>query len=159
NGLQVSSNSSVQANTSGNNVVTLNTIVTNFGTVEISGRMTCSNTFLNLGTLIIGSGATANFYAPVTNTGLIVTNSSTVNFYAGVTGTGNMPSAAEDDDHDGVSNLDEARAGTDPLDPTSFFHIAAAWRQGDDLLLQIRCGAGRANQLEFSPAPTGPYTN
>jgi T5SS/PEP-CTERM-associated repeat protein len=159
NGLEVASNAEAQTIASGSSVVTLSGAVTNFGTVEFGGRLMCSNVLVNAGTMILDGGATANFYGPVINNGVINSLLGTGNFYGGLTGTGKVLSADGDDDHDGVTNLEEARAGTDPLNPNSFFHVIAVGRNGGDVQLTVLCGGGRTNQLEYAATPGGPYTS
>jgi hypothetical protein len=109
--------------------------------------------------LILDAGSTANFYGPVINNGVINSLLGAANFDGGLTGTGKVLNADDDDDRDGVTNLGEARAGTDPLNPGSFFHVIAVGRNGGDLQLTVLCGGGRTNQLEHAATPGGPYAN
>lgn len=159
NGLQVASNAAAQTITSGSSAVTMSGAVTNFGTIEFGGRLMCSNVLVNAGTLILDAGSTANFYGPVVNNGVINSLLGTGNFIGGLTGAGKVLDADGDDDRDGVTNLEEARAGTDPLNPNSLFHVIAVGRNGGDLLLSVLCGGGRTNQLEFAATPDGPYSD
>jgi subtilisin family serine protease len=60
----------------------------------------------------------------------------------------NDPSdAALDSDGDGVSNLDEYLAGTDPMDATSYFHIAAI-TTGTNCVLSFQSALNRLYTLE-----------
>ncbi len=61
----------------------------------------------------------------------------------------NDPSdAALDSDGDGVSNLDEYLAGTDPMDATSYFHIASI-TAGTNCVLSFQSALNRLYTLEW----------
>lgn len=55
-----------------------------------------------------------------------------------------------DDDGDGMTNLQESLAGTDPDDPSSKFDLTS-WRSGDDLVLSWTHFANKAQHLVSSP--------
>jgi beta-glucanase (GH16 family) len=68
--------------------------------------------------------------------------------------------ANEDADGDGMSNLQEYLAGTDPTNGASYFHILSATPQGSDMLVTWECGGGRTNVLQASTdLVNGTYTN
>ena len=56
--------------------------------------------------------------------------------------------AAADTDGDGMSNLQEFLAGTDPTNSVSYFHIVSITPQGSDILITWTCGGSRTNVLQ-----------
>jgi hypothetical protein len=61
------------------------------------------------------------------------------------------PSVAnEDTDGDGMSNLQESLAGTDPTNSTVYFHITSVMRTGNDLAITWTMGAGKTNALQVT---------
>lgn len=56
--------------------------------------------------------------------------------------------AAADPDGDGMSNLQEYLAGTDPTNSASYFHITSATPVGYDTLVTWTCGGGRTNAVQ-----------
>jgi beta-glucanase (GH16 family) len=56
--------------------------------------------------------------------------------------------AAADPDGDGMSNLQEFLAGTDPTNSASYFHIISIAPQGNDVLITWTCGGGRTNVVQ-----------
>jgi hypothetical protein len=65
-----------------------------------------------------------------------------------------------DADGDGMSNLQEYLAGTDPTNGASFFHVTAVVEQGKNILVTWVCGGGRTNVLQAAPSlPAGAYSN
>ena len=61
----------------------------------------------------------------------------------------NDQSRAQDDpDGDGMSNLMEFLAGTDPTNSASYFHIIAVAPSGNDLLVTWMMGPGKTNALQ-----------
>ena len=62
-----------------------------------------------------------------------------------------------DADHDGVNNLHEFRAGTNPLNATSLLRLAVQPTAGG-LKLNFPTGLGRTYVIESAPAPAGPWT-
>ena len=66
-----------------------------------------------------------------------------------------------DADGDGVSNAAEDLAGTNPLDPTSVFHVQSVTRSASSNAVQITWSsvAGKRYEVDFSPdLITGTYT-
>jgi len=56
--------------------------------------------------------------------------------------------ASPDADNDGVSNLEEYLAGTDPRNSTSVFRITRLNRFGNDLVLSFLGGTGKTYSIE-----------
>ena len=56
--------------------------------------------------------------------------------------------AAEDPDGDGVDNLEEYLAGTDPTNGLSWFHITAVARENSDIRVSWSTGLGKTNALQ-----------
>lgn len=66
--------------------------------------------------------------------------------------------AAADADGDGLSNLQEFLAGTDPTNAASAFRIASVLRMGADVLINWTTGIGKTNALQWtSGAGDGSY--
>jgi hypothetical protein len=67
--------------------------------------------------------------------------------------------AGADLDGDGMSNLQEYLAGTDPTNSASYFHILSIAPQGNDLLITWLTVGGMTNAVESAPNPGGSYSN
>ena len=68
--------------------------------------------------------------------------------------------ANEDADGDGMSNLQEYLAGTDPTNSASFFGITAAAQEGNDVRVTWMTGIGRTNALQATDGDAGgSYSN
>ncbi len=68
--------------------------------------------------------------------------------------------AASDPDGDGMSNLQEFLAGTDPTNNASSFRITSISLQGSDILITWSMGGGKTNALQRSSGgPNGSYSN
>jgi len=67
--------------------------------------------------------------------------------------------AEVDSDLDRMRNLDEFIAGTDPLDPDSFFRIAGATRNGDHHSLWFDSVPGRVYEVGWKAGPLDPGWN
>ena len=63
-----------------------------------------------------------------------------------------------DDDLDGRTNFEEFAAGTDPLDPSSFFGIASISVNESRLEIRWPTGANRYYQVYWSSRPDGEWT-
>ncbi len=56
--------------------------------------------------------------------------------------------ATEDPDGDGMSNLQEYLAGTDPTNSASYFHVISVTPEGSDICITWMCGSGRTNAVQ-----------
>ncbi len=67
--------------------------------------------------------------------------------------------ASADPDGDGMSNLQEYLAGTDPTNGASYFHIISATPQTNDMLITWTCGGGRTNVVQSATDLTIGYAD
>ncbi len=65
---------------------------------------------------------------------------------------GNPGPGATDDDGDGVSNDEEAIAGTDPNNASDYFRLVATTRSNDGVNLQWTSVNGKSYTIEYSPS-------
>lgn len=65
----------------------------------------------------------------------------------------------DDPDGDGVSNVQEFTAGTDPTNSASYFHVVSVTSTGGNVFLTWMCGARRTNVLQAVSPLTATYTN
>lgn len=63
-----------------------------------------------------------------------------------------------DPDGDGMNNLQEYLAGTNPTDSASYFHITSVLRTNNNLLLSWMTAVGRTNALQVGVVVGGNYT-
>lgn len=76
----------------------------------------------------------------------------------GLTGSAALPDA--DPDGDGLSNLQEFLAGTDPTNSASSFHVTSITPQGTDILITWTCGGSRTNVVQVAAdLAGGTYSN
>ena len=66
---------------------------------------------------------------------------------------GDSSEASDDADGDGLSNLQEFQAGTNPLDATSALAITSIAAIGDDIQVNWQSAPGKTNQLQRSSTP------
>ena len=64
-----------------------------------------------------------------------------------------------DHDNDGLTDLQEFQAGTDPTDSDSALKILGIKEQGCDVLVTWEAGGGRTNVLQAARSPWGAYFN
>lgn len=70
------------------------------------------------------------------------------------------PTAADpaaDRDGDGMNNLNEFRAGTNPIDPASVFRITEIRRQGNDIVILFPAAPDKSYRVEAGPNLTGGF--
>jgi len=73
---------------------------------------------------------------------------------------GNLAQAGDDDtDGDGLTNLQELTAGTNPADPASALRITAIAIEGADCRITWQAIGGRTNRVQFTPALNIPFTD
>jgi beta-glucanase (GH16 family) len=65
--------------------------------------------------------------------------------------------AAKDPDGDGMSNLQEYLAGTDPTNNASVFHITSVIRTNNDVRITWMMGSGKTNALQATTGGSGSY--
>ena len=122
----------------------------------LTGSGTISGSVANFG-LIMPGDSILSFTGIVTNNGLIVTNSA-IQFLGGLVNNGTILDAAGDADGDGMNNLSEVLAGTDPTEQ----RVGLPYHGGD------HCWQRRAGKLEHgggkryvvqAGTASGGYTN
>ena len=124
--------------------------------VTVMGFGTITGSVVNYG-LIAPVGGDLSFTGPVTNYGLIITNSS-IHFLGGLSGNGMVLDAAADADGDGMNNLSEVLTGTNPTNSASLFHITAATRAGNDVLVSWSTVGGKRYVVQASTGAGGNYS-
>lgn len=67
-------------------------------------------------------------------------------------------SAQLDPDDDGLTNLQEQSAGTNPLDAASVLRVVAVEFNGADVNIQFTSVTGKTYRVERADQPTGPWT-
>lgn len=67
--------------------------------------------------------------------------------------------ANKDSDGDGMSNLQEYLAGTDPTNAASFFGITAIAREGNDVRVTWTMGSGKTNSLQVTTSAGSGFSN
>jgi PKD repeat protein len=81
-----------------------------------------------------------------------------VQYFGSTTNTAAAPNV--DSDGDGMSNMQEFLAGTDPTNSASVFGITSILEQGIDIAITWTTGTGKTNALQFATGDlTGSYTN
>ena len=67
--------------------------------------------------------------------------------------------ASLDNDGDGLSNLHESLAGTDPTNSASSFLVTSIAREGNDVRVLWMTGPGKTNALERTAGAGGSFSN
>jgi len=104
---------------------------------------------------IVSVGGALIFNGLVTNNGVIITNG--VSFLGGLVNHGAILDAAGDADGDGMNNLSEVLAGTNPTNNASLFHITAVTKVGNDGLVSWSAVGGKSYVVQASTGPGGNY--
>ena len=153
NGVQIATNARV----SGFGTITGNLV--NYGLLSSgSGTLSFLGTVTNYATILTTAGGTINFQGPVVNYGLILTNSS-VFFSGGISNHGLLLDPAADTDGDGMNNLDEALAGTNPTNPASLFRTTSVAAIGNNVLVTWTTVGGHSYVVQTNAPPlNGNYT-
>jgi len=73
--------------------------------------------------------------------------------------TNNQSCATCDPDGDGMSNLQEFLAGTNPTNSASAFRVISILQSGLDIRVTWSAGSGRTNALQWASNPGGTYSN
>lgn len=67
--------------------------------------------------------------------------------------------ASQDPDGDGFTNLQEFLAGTNPTNPSSYFHVVSVASQGNNVVVTWAAGGGKTNMLQYvNGGPSGNYS-
>jgi hypothetical protein len=83
-----------------------------------------------------------------------------VHYFGHATGqAGDLSRAQDDADADGMSNLQEFRAGTNPTNSASVFRVVSIAPQGTNMLVTWQAGAGRTNVVQAAGVVSGSYSN
>jgi hypothetical protein len=81
-------------------------------------------------------------------------------YFGGNGSTTNSKSCATcDPDGDGMSNLQEFLAGTNPTNPASAFRVTNVSQNGANIRVTWTSGAGKTNVLQAAPNISGTYSN
>ena len=121
---------------------------------DCGGILTFTGSVTNNGVMRAVNGSGLEAYGSVVNNGLIDVIFGSTNFHSTFINTGIVLDANSDFDGDGLSNLQEALAGTDPTNNASAFRITSIVSTGSDVLVNWMTGIGRTNALQVT-AGTG----
>jgi hypothetical protein len=156
NDLRIRTNASLTGcGTINGNVLVQGTVVADCG-----GTLTFTGVVTNNATLRAVNGTTLEFYAPVVNNGLIDVINGNTNFHAGVVNHGIILDANGDYDGDGLSNLQEYLAGTDPTNSASALRITSILPEGDDLRITWSAVTNKTYVVQVATnSSDGSYTN
>jgi adhesin HecA-like repeat protein len=152
NGLTISANATLSG------VGVISSDVVNLGLIcPGSGALTISGVVTNYGTIVATNGCTINFNGQVVNNGLIITNSA-MHFNAGLINNSTLLDPAGDADGDGMNNLWEALAGTNPTNSASLFRVTAVTRVGNDVLVNWSAVGGKRYVVQATTGTGGNYS-
>ena len=129
--------------------------VTNLGSIAMGCSSVFSNEVFNNASIIISNSATVDFYSPVVNNGVINAILGTVNFRAGMSGGGLYLDANSDADGDGMSNLQEVLAGTDPTNSASVLRVLFIGTVGNDVQINWSAFGGKSYVVQTNASPSG----
>lgn len=120
----------------------------------LTGTGTILGTVTNSGSVIVSNGATMDFYGPVVNNGVINAILGIANFHAGISGNGLYLDANSDTDGDGMTNLQEVQAGTDPTNAVSVLRVLSVGTVGDDMQINWTVVGGRSYVVQTNSSPS-----
>ena len=118
------------------------TVVTDCGSLTFTGIVT------NNGVMIATNGAVIESYGLVVNNGVINAIFGSTNFHAGVINNGTILDANIDSDGDGLSDIQEAIAGTNPTNAASALRITSITMEGDNVRITWSTAGGRTNVVQ-----------
>jgi fibronectin-binding autotransporter adhesin len=136
--------------------------VLNNGSVTVdcpAGTLTFTGTVTNNGAIKALNGATVETYGALVNNGAIDIIDGTTNFHSTFVNHGVILDRDGDADGDGLSNLQETLAGTDPLNPSSVLRITTVVVEDDDVRVVWSTAGGKTNAVQAGPAVGGTYSD
>jgi T5SS/PEP-CTERM-associated repeat protein len=156
NGMEISNNATL----TGCGTISGNVLVDPGGQVIIDcgGLLTFTGTVTNNGTIRAINGSALEVYGTVVNNGVIDIIDGGTNFHSAFINNGIVLDANSDSDGDGMSNLEEIIAGTDPTNSASVFRISGIASEGDDMRVTWTMGSGKTNALQVATDGTGDFS-
>jgi hypothetical protein len=140
--------------------ITGNVLVEGTVLADCGGTLTFTGVVTNNAVLRAVNGTVLEFYAPVVNNGLIDVINGNTNFHAGVVNNGIILDANGDYDGDGMSNLQEYLAGTDPTNSASALRITSILPEGNDILMTWSAVTNKTYVVQVATnSSDGSYTN
>ena len=126
-------------------------------TGEITMLQPATNVFLRAGDGLghVGTGNVFNVLSTAALDGGALPDAWTLNHFASLAAPGSGP--GDDPDHDGLNNLQEFRAGTDPLDATSAIRIMSIQLDGGNVRIRFTSVPGKRYRLERTADPGGNF--
>jgi len=131
-------------------VVTVNSLSISNG-ASVTGSGTINGSVLLAGTLV--ANGVVVFNNAVTNNGVLNLIHGDADFHSTFVNNGIVLTANDDFDGDGMSNLQEDQAGTDPLDSRSRLAISAVALDGNDVRVTWQAIRGKSYILQTNSTP------
>jgi len=131
-------------------VVTVNSLSISNG-ASVTGSGTINGSVLLAGTLV--ANGVVVFNNAVTNNGVLNLIHGDADFHSTFVNNGIVLTANDDFDGDGMSNLQEDQAGTDPLDSRSRLAISAVAVDGNDVRVTWQAIGGKSYMLQTNSTP------
>ena len=125
------------------NVLVEGTVVADCG-----GTLTFSGVVTNNGVIKATGGSVIEGYGTVVNNGVIDVINGNTNFHSAFINNGLVLDAASDTDGDGMSNLQESLAGTDPTNSASVLRITSVAREGNNVRVTWSAVGGHSYVLQ-----------
>ncbi len=154
NGLKISANATVSG------FGTINGNLDNYGLLSPGNGVLnfTGGVLTNYGTILATAGGAINFSGTVVNNGLVLTNGG-IHFLGGLVNNGLLLDPTADSDGDGMNNLSEALAGTNPTNSASLFRITAIATLGNDVLVTWTTVGGHSYVVQSAPITSGGYSS